>query len=67
MYIRSASLNDFSGDRHLFVWRPTYSNFIAQKYEMTIKGRGQLKKSIFLGNSPKQRTPPTHRYSLGLT
>ena len=24
-------------------------------------------KSIFLGNSPKQRTPPTHPYGLGLT
>ena len=28
--IRSASLNDFSGDRHLFVWQPTYSNLIAK-------------------------------------
>ena len=28
---------------------------------------GVQKKSIFLGNSPKQRTPPTHRYGLGLT
>ena len=31
--------------------------------------REGIKKKIdfFLGNSPKQRTPPTHRYSLGLT
>ena len=25
------------------------------------------KNRFFLGNSPKQRTPPTHRYGLGLT
>ena len=29
--------------------------------------REGIKKSIFLGKSPKQRTPPTHRYGLGLT
>ena len=29
------------------------------------KGRGP-KKRYFLGLSPKQRTPPTHPYSLGL-
>ena len=30
--------------------------------------RGGIKKiDFFLGNSPKQRTPPTHRYGLGLT
>ena len=28
---------------------------------------GVKKKSIFLGNSPKQRTPTTHRRGLGLT
>ena len=28
---------------------------------------GIQKKLIFLGNSPKQRTPPTHPYGLGLT
>ena len=28
--IRSASLNDFSGDRHLYVWQLMYSNFIAK-------------------------------------
>ena len=32
-----------------------------------VKVREGIKKSIFLGNSPKQRTPPTHRISLGLT
>ena len=31
------------------------------------KGRHQKKNWLFLGNSPKQRTPPTHRYGLGLT
>ena len=31
------------------------------------KGRHQKKNRFFLGNSPKQRTPPTHRYGLGLT
>ena len=30
------------------------------------KGRHK-KKSTFFGKSPKQRTPPTHRYGLGLT
>ena len=30
------------------------------------KGRGK-KNRFFLGNSPKQRTPPTHPYGLGLT
>ena len=30
-------------------------------------GKASKKKSIFLGNSPKQRTPPTHPYGLGLT
>ena len=28
---------------------------------------GIKKKSIYIGKSPKQRTPPIHRYSLGLT
>ena len=28
---------------------------------------GVKKNRFFLGNSPKQRTPPTHRISLGLT
>ena len=28
---------------------------------------GVKKNRLFLGKSPKQRTPPTHRYSLGLT
>ena len=28
---------------------------------------GIKKNRLFLGNSPKQRTPPTHRYGLGLT
>ena len=28
---------------------------------------GVKKNQLFLGKSPKQRTPPTHRYSLGLT
>ena len=27
----------------------------------------QKKNRFFLGNSPKQRTPPTHPYGLGLT
>ena len=31
------------------------------------KGRHQKQNLLFLGNSPKQRTPPTHRYGLGLT
>ena len=31
------------------------------------KGRGPKKIDFFLGNSPKQRTPPTHRSGLGLT
>ena len=30
------------------------------------KGRHK-KNQFFLGKSPKQRTPPTHRYGLGLT
>ena len=30
-------------------------------------GKASKKNWHFLGNSPKQRTPPTHRYSLGLT
>ena len=34
--------------------------------ESLSKGRGK-KNWFFLGNSPKQRTPPTHRISLGLT
>ena len=28
---------------------------------------GVQKNRFFLGNSPKQRTPPTHPYGLGLT
>ena len=30
-------------------------------------GKGSKKNGFFLGNSPKQRTPPTHPYGLGLT
>ena len=30
-------------------------------------GKASKKNRSFLGNSPKLRTPPTHRYSLGLT
>ena len=37
----------------------------AQVWDST-KGRGK-KNRLFLGKSPKQRTPTTHRYSLGLT
>ena len=33
----------------------------------TAKGRHPKKNRFFLGNSPKQRTPPTHPYGLGLT
>ena len=29
--------------------------------------KGSKKNQFFLGNSPKQRTPPTHPYGLGLT
>ena len=37
-----------------------------QIFHVTGKGRHK-KKSIFLGNSPKQQTQPTHPYGLGLT
>ena len=37
-----------------------------QKCPKTCKGRDK-KDRLFLGKSPKQRTPPTQRYSLGLT
>ena len=33
---------------------------------ITLKGRHK-KNRLFLGNSTKQRIPPTHRYGLGLT
>ena len=45
---------------------PSLSIINIFNFAMLIEGRGP-KKTIFLGNSPKQRTPPTHRYGLGLT
>ena len=39
---------------------------VPEKKSCTLR-EGIKKKSTFLGNSPKQQTPPTHRYGLGLT
>ena len=36
-------------------------------YQWPSPVREGIKKRFCLGNSPKQRTPPTHRYGLGLT
>ena len=43
-----------------------FHNCLRQKNNFFIR-EGVKKKRLFLGKSPKQRTPPTHRYSLGLT
>ena len=37
----------------------------SEKSDFSGWGRGK-KKRFFLGKSPKQRTPPTHPYGLGL-
>ena len=42
------------------LWSPLSS-------QMMSRHNHQTKNRLFLGKSPKQRTPPTHRYSLGLT
>ena len=41
-------------------------NVMIQASQFVSKGRHE-KNRFFLGNSPKQRTPPTHPYGLGLT
>ena len=45
------------------------TDFFSTLSERIILLREGIKKEIdfFLGNSPKQRTPPTHCYGLGLT
>ena len=38
------------------------------QFDFVTLGKRSIEKiDFFLGNSPKQRTPPTHRYGLGLT
>ena len=56
-------------------WRSTsfrrlalYNDFHVGSFSVhnDAKGRHPKKNRFFLGNSPKQRTPPTHPYGLGL-
>ena len=57
--------------RHLSVHDEAAQNR-SQFYILNIEKKNRFREGIknrlfFLGNSPKQRTPPTHRYGLGLT
>ena len=57
---------DTLGPVELFVWPE--QGIQEDWHEQDDQGEGRHKKiDFFLGNSPKQRTPPTHRSSLGLT
>ena len=44
-----------------------FAGFHRNSFSRQCRLREGIKKSIFLGNSPKQRTPPTHPHGLGLT
>ena len=40
----------------VYVWKVTS----IQNFKLVVSGKGQQKSRLFLGKSPKQRTPPTH-------
>ena len=47
--------------------RPIFAIYSILLREACLIREGVKKNRLFLGKSPKQRTPPTNRYSLGLT
>ena len=56
----------FVVEGELLVHKPIWVKKRPDNLNLTL-GKGSKKNRLFLGNSPKQRTPPTHRSGLGLT